>query len=336
VDSTLLDPVAQEKNEAVIAEVIRTRLGSNTDLSKMMGALPMARFSDQLIPLAGAMRDFSREVGGIQQALFGGGPPDPTWRAASQRKNQALMQLQPTFDEMQFFVSEISRNGIRELARYGTEQVKVAETDVNGAGESQMLNLAMLQEDGWHVEAEESFPMSFGEKVDRVTEIAKENPMLADTIGLTHPMSAHTVQQMFGVDGLYVRGEHERQRALNIIRRLCKEQPIVTVDPMTGQPIERPSIEPAPFEEKDHAFFAEFTRGWCNSPAGMRLAEENPQGYRNVQLWGTAQDEAAAMAAMPPPAVAPGGPGPAGGESPAPVSPMPPASQGPEVAAAGA
>jgi hypothetical protein len=285
VDGQLIDTVALEKNEPVIAEVIRTKLGTGQDIGKMIGQLPTARFSDQLMPFWKAIRDTSRENGGISPVLFGGGPPTPTYREAAQRKNQALMQLQPPFDEMQMSVAGFTTNGIRELARYGSDTVTVPPETGGGLEESYVLNLAMLQEDGWHVEPEESVPMSFGEKVERIGQIAAENPGLAQSIGMTHPMNVESVHQMFGVEDFYQPGAHERAKVLKVIQRLLTEAPLQDMDPMTGQVIELPSIEPDEFTDKNHIFFVEIVRAWCNSPAGLRQEETNPEGYRNVKLY---------------------------------------------------
>lgn len=299
VSSDLIDTVALEKNEPKVAEMIRAKLGGG-DIAKQMGALPMSRFSDQLMPFWMALRETSREIDGIQPAIFGGGETTNTWREASQRKNQALMQLQPPFDEMQNFVSRISENGVREEARYASGNVRIAPEDQSGMEDSYELDLELLEEEGWHVEAEESVPVTYGEKVERLSAVAQENPELADSLGMHHPMNVARMQEFFGIDGMYNPGQYERSKALKRIQRLLQEEPIPQFDPVTGQAVmETSSIPPDPFEDKDHAFFAEIFRAWCNSPAGQTQKEKNPRGYENVRLHGMEQDFAAQMAAMP-------------------------------------
>lgn len=291
VDGSLIDEPSWRKNESLVAEVIRTKTGAGQDISKMIGQLPIAKFSEQMVPFWSTQRSLSQDIGGIRPELYGGGPTTTTWRESSQRKNQAMMQLQPPFDEMQMFISGISENGIRELARYGTGKTTVAPDTEGFLEDSYVLDVAMLQEKGWHVEAEESVPMSFGERAERVAQIAMENPQLAQQLAFAHPLNIEQTHAMFGLEGYYVPGMYERQKLIKTIKRLLMEKPLQVLDPMTGQLVEAPSVKPDPFADKDHAFFADFIRAWCNSPAGLRKAEENPDGYKNVELFGMAQEQ---------------------------------------------
>jgi hypothetical protein len=304
VDGQLIDGADFNENSPLVAEVIRTKLGTGSDIQKMIGQLPTARFSDQMMPLMSGIRELGRDISGVRPELSGGGPTTNTFREALQRKNQALMQFNPPFDEIQECVSQASENGIRELARFGSGTVTVPPEEDNGLNPSEVVDLAMLQEAGWHVEAEESVPMTFGEKAERMAQIVSENPQLAMMLGFQHPMNIDRVHQMFGVEDFYQPGANEREKVLNVIQRLMAEGPIQNVDPMTGAPMEMPSIMPDEFEDKDHLFFADMVRAWCNSPVGERAREENPEGYRNVVLYGKQQD----MMGQPPMPM-PGGPG---------------------------
>jgi hypothetical protein len=302
VDSSLVDREAMQKNPARIAELIVTKFGDQ-DINKLIGELPRARFPDQLMGFWNVIREMSREVGGIMPTVFGGGEGDTTWRAASQRKNQALMQLQPAFENMQDFVTDLSENGIRETARFGIGSLSVAGSDQFGLEETRVVDLEALQEEGWHVEAEESVPFSFGEKVDRISQIMAENPQLAQDLSLHHPMNVPTVQKFFGLEDLYNVGQHEREKALKRIRRLLQEVPIPTfsegIEGGPAQTIETSSIPVDPFADKPHVFYAEIFRAWCNSPGGQQMEQEQPDGFRNVWLHGQEQEMAAQMEAMP-------------------------------------
>ena len=299
IDSQLLNPDIGE--DATVAEFIPVNVGGTMDIGKMFGQLPMSRFSDQMIPLMATSREFSREVGGVRPEISGGGDTTNTWREAAQRKNQALMQLQPPFEEMQEFTSEASENGIREWARFGVGNVVVPPNKYDGLEDSYRLNVPMLEEEGWHVEAEESVPVSFGEKLDRIQTISQENPQLAATIGITHPINAPEMQQYFGIEGMYAPLYHEREKAMRRIKRLLQEEPIIVgIDPMTGQPMEEPSIQPDPFTDQPHQFYADIFRAWCNSEVGGNTEEQNLAGYRNVWLHGQRQEQMAIMTMMPP------------------------------------
>ena len=219
--------------------------------------------------------------------------------------------------------------------------------------ESAVVNQAMLQETGWHVEAEESLPMTFAERSERMAQLATENPQLAGQVGMGHPMNIPKVHQMFGVEDFYQPGENEREKMMEVIQQLLNEEPVLEstpqIDPATGAPVidqmtgmpavtmqERPSIMPDEFEDRDHTLCGEIIRSWTNSKVGRVARKAKPRGYDNVVLYGKLHD----MMAMPPPMPGPA-PGPDGklpeGEKPPQDSsmgpPLPPVEEPTPVAA---
>jgi hypothetical protein len=282
VGSELFDRVRLKDDDAMVAEMIPVKIGAD-DISKQIGQLPLSRFSDQLMPFFQIIREMSREGDGIQPAIFGGGEPANTWRAESQRKNQALMQLQPPFQNINDAITESTENGVRELARNGTGKVTVPPKQNNGLENSYTLTLHELNSEGWHIEAAESAPISYAEKVDRIVSITTENPDLAAGLGFNHPMNADDMQDFFGVEGLYVPGSYARQKAMSTVKELLQAAPIVVgLDPMTGQPMEEPTILPDPLLDKPLEAYIELFRTWCNSPAGQ--AQKDYPGFKNVYL----------------------------------------------------
>lgn len=330
VDGSLLDPQALKENEALVGEIIRVKLGTNQSIGSLVQALPTAKMNEQMMPFGEFLRGYSREIDGVQPAIYGGGQPANTFRAENQRKNQALMQLQPPFEEMQEAVRVATRNGIKELARYGTGTVKVPSKDPMVP--TRHLQLEALQETGWDIEAEESAPTTIGEKQERVASLSQENPDLAAALGFAHPMNVAEMQRMFGVDGLYTPGAMQLKKALATIQQLLQEQPIEDVDPMTGQPMQQPSQMPDPYEFKDAAFMSQVFHAWVLSDAGQQYAQQNPIGFENVKLFGGQLDQMAAPPMMPPPDAAGGPPPPPEGGAeqappeggPLPPEPMPP------------
>lgn len=298
-----------------VGEMLFTRTGG-VDLSKAAFTLPTTRVPPDLMAIAGTMRENSRDYGGIQTALFGGGASSPTWREASQRRNQAMMQLQPPFESIQELVTGTTERAVRLGAKYGVGKLMVSPEAYTGFESTEEVDLKELEGDGWHFEAEEGVPQTYGEQVEKLASLATEAPQIAQSVGLYHPINAPRLQTMFGASDLYAPGQFERDRILERIQRLLAEVPLQEIDPMTGQMIEQPSIRPDQFEDKDHATVAEFMRIWCNSSAGRKTKERNPVGYQNVVLHGIAQDQ---MVMMPPPVPAgPGAPAPEGGGNGAP------------------
>lgn len=331
IDGSLLDPQALKDAEGIVGEVVRVKLGSNQSIGNMMGILPTAKMNEQMVPFGQFLREYSREIDGVQPAIYGGGQPATTFRAENQRKNQALMQLQPPFEEMQEAVRVATKNGVKQLAKYGVGRIQVTSRDPMVP--TRHLQLENLLVDNWEMEAEESVPQSIGEKQERISALSQENPDMAAALGFSHPMNVAEMQRIFGVEGLYNPAAMQLKKALAVIQTLLDEIPLDDFDPMTGQPMRVPSQQPDPYEFKDAGFMAQVFHAWVLSDAGQQAAKFNPDGFENVKLFGQQLDQ---MAAPPPPPIdgampqpaddggASAPPPPTGEGEPLPEAPMPP------------
>jgi hypothetical protein len=305
VDSQILNPETVKKSGSV-GELLFTRTGG-VDLSKAFVTIPTAQLHQGLMPVAEMMRQYTREADNIQPALFGGGDPAPTWRQDQQQKAGALQGLQLPFESMQNFVSDILEDGIRLGARFGVGSVSVPSTGFGEIGET--VDLEELEEIGWHIEAADTAPQSFGEKVTKLSGLSQEAPQLAQSIGLGHPINAQQTKAYFGVDDFYAPGEFMYTMVMNRIQKLLSEPTIPpaldpltqmpAVDPMTGMPaVETSSVPVDPFLDQDHTTIAMIIREWCMSPAGQQAEQDQSQFFANVKLHGQEQDQAAQAAAM--------------------------------------
>ena len=311
VDSQILNPETVKKS-GTVNELLFTRTGG-VDMSKAFVTIPTAQLHQGLMPVAEMMRQYTREADNIQPALFGGGDPAPTWRQDQQQKAGALQGLQLPFESMQNFVSDVLEDGIRLGARFGVGSVSVPSTGFGEVGES--IDMGELSEEGWHIEAADTAPQSYGEKVTKLSGLAQEAPQLAQSIGLGHPINAAQTKAYFGVDDFYAPGEFLFTMVMNRIQKLLSEptippqldemgQPLV--DPMSGMPaVETSSVPVDPFLDQDHTTIATMIREWCMSPAGQQAEQDPTLYFQNVKLHGQEQDQAAQAAAMamaPPPA----------------------------------
>jgi hypothetical protein len=305
VDSQILNPETVKKSGSV-GELLFTRTGG-VDLSKAFVTIPTAVLHSGLMPVAEMMRNYTREADNIQPALFGGGDPAPTWRQDQQQKAGALQGLQLPFESMQGFISDILEDGVRLGARHGVGEVSVPSTGFGEVGES--VDMEQLEEVGWHIEAADTAPQSFNEKVTKLSGLAQEAPQLAQSIGLGHPINAAQTKTYFGVDDFYAPGEFVFTMVMNRIQQLLAMPPIPPpIDPNTGAPMidpatmqpmpETTSIPPDPFLDQDHATIATMIREWCMSPAGQQAEQDPAVFFQNVKLHGMAQDMAAQAAMM--------------------------------------
>lgn len=282
------------EGEAVVNEVLFANL-QGLDPEKLMKQFPMAKLPEQAVGLIEFIRAMSREIDGILEALFGGGPAVQTWRDAKQRKDQAMMQISNSYECIQEFLERLGECGVRISAKYGIGPVKAPATDTAFGDVSDSVMMEELSEFGWHVEAEENAPNTWAEEVDRLQELIQQSPQVAQAIGVMDNVNIGAFLQKFGFRGFKVPLDDERERVEEIILELLKSPPITDVDPMTGATVEQPSIPTIDFEI-DPGIVSDFVRKWLNTKRGRREEKANPQGYANVKAWGKAH-----QAMVPPP-----------------------------------
>jgi hypothetical protein len=315
VDSDLIDRNKIDENDPEIAEIILAKLKPGMPMSERMGLLPMARMPDQLVPYAQNMRERGREIGGVTEALFGGGAPSPTYRGEKQRRDQSMLEFAPFFDETLSFWEQAYSIGIKQWAKYGSGTVTVPGAD---GQPTSTVDVASLDQPGWHIEAEEGIPMSHAEQVDRLLFLFNENnPEVIEKMELLSPTNSGQVYKMLGLPGFKSSIDSSRIKAQRDIQKLLLEPPVPDIDPMSGQVIgDKPSISADLFED-DPMIFAQLYREWCLVSQGDR--DTNPDGYANVVARGMQYQQAANALAMPPPEA--GGPPPPDGGAPPPPGP---------------
>lgn len=321
VNPRLIDRKAVQGNSANAYEILFANTGLSEDLGKMMHSLPQATFSEQMMELATMFRQYSRELDGALEAIFGGGEPAPTWRQDQQRKNQALAQFYIAYDEMRMFWEAAHRLAHKLLAKYGVGEISVPTDDPFRFG-PRVVDFTKLRPELIRVEAEEKMPETRAEEEDRLLAMCAEAPQIQDATGLFHPVNVPRLVGLTSMRGMTSPLEHLCIKSLRIIEQLLGQQPVQQFDPMsgapmidpaTGQPVEQPSIAPDPFEFKNAAFAVEIVRAFVNSPAGNDYSTQTPDGFRNVRLFGNALDQMSMqqqMMAAPPAPGAPAGPTP--------------------------
>jgi hypothetical protein len=291
INAQAFDREALKENDAIIYEYVPVETGPGQKIGDLMQAFPTANMPDGLERILQAMLNVRREIGGVTEALFGGGQPANTYRAEKQRRDQSMIQFAPFFDCTRAFWRDVYTNAIKQRARYGSGKIKVPGEDGDGA---MVVDMALLAEGGWHIQVDEGIPTTITEETDRAMFMMAESgdPELPAKMGLVriYPSTFNAgpvavpdpkFQRMLGIQGIRAAGEIEREKSLEIIKRLLKEPPIVDIDPMTGQEMRRPVIEPDPLID-DPALLGAMIREWCNDKPGRREADRNPEGFAHV------------------------------------------------------
>jgi hypothetical protein len=287
-DPTILDPEQMRKHAQMPGEGVPAKAGVGKQLSDSIWKAPVADVNPQVFNWSDSLRSTGREITGILPAIFGGDGGTQTAREAELRRNQALMQLGVTWAEMRAFWARAFEIGIKLKATYGAAQEQGAHQNPT----ERLATLAELAEGGWHMEAEEAMPMTWGQRRDFFMLLLDKGPAAWNMFGLAHPNNLPQVQQVLGMDGWTIPFLNARDKVYDTIGQLVQGAPIQ--NPATGQ-IE-PSI-PVDIWEDDHTYSAQVVKEWAQSEPGRATREANPEGYSNVIAWGMGHLELT----MPPP-----------------------------------
>lgn len=262
------------------------------NLSESFFALPPARFSDQMMPFIAGVESGSQTVCGIQPEIFGGGDPAPTAREAEIRKNAALAQLGSTWTFIRKGWERAKLNGVRQLAKYGPGIVREGQL---------MVELSELTNGGWHFEADEAIPASWGQMRDLVMFMMDKPPAVLEAWGFNRPENITRNKALLGMSGYYTPGEDDSEKTADTIQQLLQGKPIQKQNPDGSTDIQ-PSIPADDFED-NHPLVVQLVQGWCQGKSGRKEKQQNPDGYANVVAFGKAHAVLANPA--PPPAPLP-------------------------------
>ena len=294
MDSQLIDRESYNKREAVPSEVILATMTGPGSLSDRIAQMPVGRLSDQNMPLMQAFRAFMQEIPGIRPELSGGGAPTQTYREAKQRKDQALQQLSPQADEMRYAAECIATILVKLRAKYGSGTVKAQRKGAYGI-ETDVADIAALRDSGWHVEADDNFPMTLSDRRDNVWSLLKEAPPeLVKALELLDPMNIAQTLELFQMGGYECSIADQKAKTIHDIQALLQEQPMPGPPGPDGKPTNLPSIQPDKYD--DAGLVSNFMAKWLRSQTGQKAKISNSGGFDNVE----ASYEAYAALAAPP------------------------------------
>lgn len=301
VDSQLLDRESLKKNESAPAEIVLTAMPADgSDLSKHIAQIQPARLSDQVVPLINLYRTQMQDITGIRPELSGGGQPTQTYREAKQRKDQALMQLSPQAQEMQYCWQDIGTNGVKMRAKFGSGTIKVPRKGSFGA-EADTVDMAELSEGGWHTEADDNFPMNASDRFDKMWALLKEfPPEVQQLLGILDSINLEETLELLQIPGFNSVSEEQKKKTLADIAKLIQDSVVPGQPGPDGAPGQEQSSIPID-QYDDHTFVSDFTRKWMVSQTGQKQAGQSPDGFHNVDIWRQAHFQAA----QPPPPPAP-------------------------------
>lgn len=299
MDNQLIDRQAMSTKEAVPAEIILTALPVDGDLGKRIFQIPPAHLSDQVLPLMTAVRTWGQDISGVRPELSGGGAPTQTFREAKQRKDQALAQLAPQAQAMRDAAEDLARILVNLRSQYGTGTVKAQHRGAYGI-ETDVADMADLQQVGWHPESDDNFPLTLSDKRDSLFSLLKDGfqPEVITALGLLDPMNIEETIELLGVPGFQSAIADQREKTLQDIDALLQGAPIPAPPGPDGKPgLPQPSIPPDLFD--NHGLVADLLSKWLVGPVGQK--RKGTPGFLNVVAFWSVQKQLAMPPVPPPP-----------------------------------
>lgn len=308
IDPTVFDIDMLRRYSATPMEFIPAKAGVGASIKDAMQTLPVAKPEPQMQEFGTQVREEARQIVGILPAIFGGDAgPQQTAREAELKRNQAMAQLGTTWNEMRTSWAEAYAKGVKQLAKHAGDRVWMLAEGSQEPTQYEISDLSELGNGGWHFDAEEAMPMTWGQRRDVIWDLIGKGPEVWGMLGLNHPANLPVVQEAMGLPDYHTPGLAMRDKVMDTIQKLLKEPPHVTqtINPMTGLPMMdvQPSIpiDPSGIEE-DHAIAVAVVSEWAADEEGRR-AKEDPatsEGYANVIAW--ARQHLQAMTPPPMPA----------------------------------
>jgi hypothetical protein len=311
-DPLVLDVLQLEKQRGKPGQIIPAKAGVGSSLQDSIFKAPTATVDPQVFQWLQSVHEAGREMVGVLPAIFGGGEPASTARAAELQRNQALQQLNTVWNEMRDFWEAVYQNATRQLAAHALPDG----SNLGGAAPNDS-DFSDLLGGGWFFTTEEAMPMTWGQKRDLIMFVLQAGPEAWKLFGLEHPLNVAKVQEILGLPDWKVPNLDARDKVLATIKTLLSAQPTPgppgPPDPMTGAPgppgPPQPSIPPDQFED-DHMLVASVIKEWAQTEEARITRDMNPGGYANVIAYGAASMQLSG----PPPGAPPGaGPSPGGG-----------------------
>lgn len=259
-------------------------------------------------------------VVGVTPQTYGGGQEHiDTLGGQQQALKVAMGILWLYWSQVRSESARTALNAIKCLADNATEAVFDVIKGDDDRFRNEPIDLDSLKNEiDAYPEEEQGFPESreqMAERFETLITSASKNPLIMEML---EPMKNRriAVRTLLPQD-MEIPGESERIKVLEDISRLMRGVATPSVDPLTGQPMLMPSVQPDP-KLKNVLAITEETVSEYVTKNYWQLKEQTPQQYENIMAYLTLAVEyttrnAIAAAGPPPGAIPPGGSSSGGG-----------------------
>ncbi len=298
-DPTRLDFDAFNRRRDTPAELFPLLPRAGQTVADSIYRPPPVQHSEQIGPFRQSIQQAAQEISGLTESIWGGDTSDPTARQTELKTNAAIRTLGVIWVMIGKSLEKLYLKSCRLLAEYQDGVVAFSRKDQFGSYEQVAITTEDLKKGNYHFEADEAVPMTWGQQRDLLMWMLDKPSQLLDAWGFSDPLNVPEFKRLLGMPGQRTPLMDDRNKAMDTIGKLAKSAPQPgPPDPQTGAPgPPQPSIAPA--WEDNHQFCASLAKAYLT--VNYELAQRQPDGYTNVQLWGQAHEAMANQPAPPQP-----------------------------------
>lgn len=295
-DPAVLNFNAYRQMESVPGGIYEATPKTGKSIGDAFHEVKTATLSPEVMPFASNIQSLAQLVSGALPSLFGGAVEGGgTASEYSMSRAQALQRLQNTWKMFTIWWKQI----FGKVIPMYIEEVKDDERDVQRDRDGNFINVVIKKAElegkigKVELEANENLPLTWSQQKDIIMQLLNAaNPEILAILGA--PENLPVIREHIGLPDFYVPGEDDVQKTYEDIKLLLNSAPLPTGNPMMP---EQPSVQFDPIYDNPQIGF-EIVRKWVISEAGRLAKIENPDGYRNVLLYGTNMKQFMMLQAM--------------------------------------
>ncbi len=290
-DPQVLDFIGYRQLESAPGQIFPAKAKAGKSLNDSFYEIKTATLSQEVMPFGQEVQNLGQLVSGALPSLFGGAMAEQkTASGYAMSRAQALQRLQNTWKMFTIWWKTIFAKAIPKYIEGMHEDEKEVNLTQDGGFINSWIRLAELSGKigRFELEANENLPLTWNQRKDALMQLIQLQSPDINPI-LWAPENRAILKEAIGLDDFFVPGEQDRTYYLETISQLLQSTPIsqpTGVGP-DGMPMEQemPSVEIDPdYDNPDIGF--EIIKNWMRSEDAQLAKIENPEGYRNVLLYG--------------------------------------------------
>ena len=299
-DPTRVDLDAWQRRRSNPTDLIPALRPAGGTLADLIYRPQPVEFSNQAMPFRDKVEQTGQQISGELEVIWGGDTSDPTARQTELKTNAAIRQLSVIWVMIGKSLERVYEKACKILAENedGVLAFSKNKADEYGKFESVSVVIEDLKGGNYHFEADEAIPMTWGQQRDLLMWMLDKPSELLQAWGLGDPMNIFEFKELLGMPGMRVPNLASRDKGMEVIAQLIQASAVPGPPGPDGQPgPKQSSVQPA--WEDDATFLSKLVKDYLTD--NFELAQQNPDGYENVQLYGQALESKANVPTPPPP-----------------------------------